>query len=124
MSSKDEKFGVTAMSIFKRYILTSFLPALGQELRMRVKRRIKALHNAEKLFDKRSLIQQIRRPKELFDEAQAQILSFMHSTHMLISLNQNMVANTWCSDLRIGEHTPGWVAFQAIVRRKLQQKNL
>ena len=30
MSSKKEEFGVLAMSIFKRYILTAFLPSLGQ----------------------------------------------------------------------------------------------
>ena len=124
MSSKDEQFGVTAMSIFKRYILTSFLPALGQELRMRVKRRIKALHNAEKLFDKRSLIQQIRRPKELFDEAQAQILSFMHSGPYVDFFKSKYGRKYLVQRLAHREHTPGWVAFQAIVRRKLQQKNL
>ena len=122
MSSKKEEFGVLAMSIFKRYILTAFLPSLGQELRMRVKRRIKALHNVEELFDKRSLLQQVRKPKEIFDEAQAQILSFMHGGPYQDFFRSKYGRRYLIQRIAHREHTPGWIAFQSIVRRKLQQK--
>jgi len=123
-SKKDSEFGNLALSIFRRYILTPFLPALGQESRQRVKQRIKQLHNAKELVDKRSLIQQMKHPQNLFDEAQTQLLGIMHSGAYQEFYPSKYGRRYLMHRVSVEKHTNAWTAFQAHVRKVLAMNHV
>jgi ankyrin repeat protein len=115
-STRDPEFGLMALSIFKRYVLTSFLPALGQELRQRIKRRIKDLYNAKDLVDKKSLLQQMRDPRQLFDEAQSQILGIIHHGAYQEFYKSKYGRRYLIHRLSQQKYSKQWTVFQSIVR--------